>query len=169
MIKKKRILGLVLAIVLGLSWNPIPSMATEETPQEGFQIVDIICVPMEGEKEDEDIFTARASVILNGIVYLDFRTEGAYLEYYTNCNQLAEEVGVRDLKIQKKVGIFWSTVASGGSYMYQDKSTYYSNATVVVGEYGCTYRASCVHFAYVGGTEHTIDGCSTEKVCYMNY
>lgn len=76
---------------------------------------------------------------------------GLYVGFYTNCSHTSEEIGVRDIKIQKKVGIFWTTVltSAGGScgddYMY-GASLLYSNA-----EYGATYRVSCTHFAYCGG------------------
>lgn len=78
-------------------------------------------------------------------------SSGLSAEFYTNCSHVSEEVGVRDIKIQKKVGIFWSTVATSDGGSCGDSSIYggsilYSNA-----EYGETYRVSCVHFAYCGG------------------
>lgn len=76
---------------------------------------------------------------------------GLQVSFYTHCTHVSEEVGIKDIKIQKKVGIFWSTVATstGGScgddYMYGG-TLLYTNA-----EYGETYRVIGVHFAYCGG------------------
>ncbi len=76
---------------------------------------------------------------------------GLQVDFVTYCSQQAEEVGVRDIEIQKKVGIFWSTVATSVGGSQGDTDGYggyllYGNA-----EYGETYRVSCVHFAYCGG------------------
>ena len=79
-----------------------------------------------------------------------------YMEFITASNVTASEIGIKDVKVQQKVGIFWNTIASGsGAYVTDDDIIVASStcSSVVKGE---TYRVSCTHYGYLNGVYHSV-------------
>lgn len=100
--------------------------------------------------------------LTNCSVSCSYSSQGMHVEIYTTCSHQSEEVGVKDVKIQKQVGIFWSTVATSTGGSCADSIAYGGSLLYTGAEYGATYRVSCVHFAYCGGydlqSEHVTGG-----------
>lgn len=100
--------------------------------------------------------------LTNCSVACSYSSQGMYIEIYTVCSHQSEEVGVRDVKIQKQVGVFWSTVATSAGGSCADSVAYGGSLLYSGAEYGATYRVSTVHFAYCGGydlqAEHVTGG-----------
>ncbi len=76
---------------------------------------------------------------------------GLEVAFYTNCSHMSEEVGIKDIRIQKQVGIFWTTVATSAGGSCGDTCVYGGSLLYTNAEYGATYRVIGVHFAYCGG------------------
>ena len=100
--------------------------------------------------------------LTNCSIARSYSSAGLHIEIYTTCSHQSEEVGVRDVKVQKQVGIFWSTVATSTGGSCADDYVYGGSLLYSGAEYGATYRVSCVHFAYCGGydlqAEHVTEG-----------
>lgn len=100
-----------------------------------------------GEKTNSNART----FLVNCMINTYSSSKGLLVECFTDATQTASVLGVKDIKIQKKVWYGWKTVAtSTGGEEYNTEmmgcSVLYSNA-----EYGETYRISCVHYGNVDG------------------
>lgn len=151
----KKVLSLCFAVVLFVVCSPVDALASES--------VSVLPISRIYEAPDYEDTSAQWYIVDgSGIVRstptlgacsisMGYTSEGLYAEFYTNCSHTSEEVGVRDIKIQKKVGIFWSTVATSAGGSCADCSLYGGSILYTNAEYGETYRISCVHYAYCGG------------------
>lgn len=84
-------------------------------------------------------------------IVVSFSSEGMMVDIYTLMNKEASVVGVKDIKIQKKVWYGWSTVVTsegGGS-----TNCLSSGCTVIYrgAELGETYRVLCTHYGNTDG------------------
>lgn len=90
-------------------------------------------------------------------------SEGMTLTFTTICSNVSEEVGVKDIVVEKKSGIFWTTVATGEGGSCADTNVYRGSLLYAGAEYGTTYRVTCVYFAYCGGYDLQLEGGSDAK------
>lgn len=152
----QKIAALLLAAVLALGFNPCHVLAAEETAD--FQLQRIIAEP---SRENMDLYwtvvggdenpNAREVHLFDCSIGLGYDTKGFHIEVMTNCSETADEIGVSDVKIQHKVGIFWFDFAKGADASCEDATFYHGSAVYDGVEYGETYRVSLRHFAYAGG------------------
>lgn len=164
--KARSFLGLILAVIMSISWNPMQALAAEEVDILQFQrIPQPSAEGNVGEAFDADTAAARAVAILEKDIKLEFNSKGLYVKFYTLASQKAEEVGVEDVKIQKKVGILWSTVATASHDGAGDTDIYNSSISYGNVESGKTYRVTCTHFAYIGGNYLQQSNTSAEVKC----
>lgn len=164
--KARSFLGLILAVIMSISWNPMQALAAEEVDILQFQrIPQPSAEGNVGETSDADMAAARAVAILDKNITLEFNSNGLYVKFYTLASQKAEEVGVEDVKIQKKVGILWSTVATASHDGAGDTDIYNSSISYGNVESGKTYRVTCTHFAYIGGNYLQQSNTSAEVKC----
>ncbi len=89
--------------------------------------------------------------LTNCSIGINCSSAGLQVSFYTTCSHTSEEVGIKDVKIQKKVGIFWTTVATSAGGSCGDTYAYGGTLLYTNAEYGETYRVIGVHFAYCGG------------------
>lgn len=164
--RRNKIIGMLLAVVLSMGLNPVSSIAAENrnvtvmemTLSEGLTL----------ELTDENVYGglydretnpgARTVMLTNCVIRMGY-LDNTYLhmEFVTGSNYEATEIGVKDIKVQEKKGIFWNTIAtsSGGSVENHSAFSGHCNCyTVVKGE---TYRVSCVHYAYINGSYYSLD------------
>ena len=80
-----------------------------------------------------------------------------YMEFVTGSNATATEIGIKDVKVQEKVGIFWNTIASGDGACVKDNTTFVANSTCSSVVQGGTYRVCCTHYAYINGVYHSVE------------
>lgn len=154
--KWQRIAGLLLTVVLAVGFNPCHVLAAEEAAD--FQVYRST-LGQSGKNpdlfwtvvgEDENPY-ARKVHLYDCSIGLGYTDKGLHMEFVTTCSELAEEVGVSDVKIEHKVGIFWFDFAKGADASCEDDTFFYGQADYDGVEYGETYRVSCRHFAYAGG------------------
>ena len=161
---KKRI-SLFLAVVIFVLCLPGEVSASESV--KSYSMNRIYGTPNYDNGSIWDVLTendsARSTPVLTHCnVGVSYSSAGMHVEIYTTCSHQSEEVGVKDVKIQKQVGIFWSTVATSTGGSCADSVIYGGSLLYSGAEYGATYRVSCVHFAYCGGydlqAEHVTGG-----------
>lgn len=129
--------------------------AAAKTETASNQNVEILEAHLLSEEELANI-PMMMTMLINTDITIAYRSDGMHIDITTGANDTASVLGVKDVKIQKKVWYGWETVAtsSGGeanNCTTMGVSIYYANA-----EYGATYRVSCVHYGNVNGyTEGT--------------
>lgn len=158
--KIKKIAGLALAAMLFVS---VPVMKTEaaqqyDTDNEAVEVIDVVVKDVSEEelRQSSKVRTA----LYNCLINVGCSSDGMYVEFLVNADGKASVIGIKDIKIQKKVWYGWKTVVtSDGAEDYNTGifgcSLLYSGA-----EYGETYRITCVHYADVDGyneVENEID------------
>lgn len=164
--KARSFLGLILAVIMSISWNPMQALAAEEVDILQFERTSQPSAEGNvGEASDADTAAPRLTAIIGYSVTPEFNSNGLHVKFYTQSSQKAEEVGVEDVKIQKKVGIFWSTVATASHDGAGDTDIYNSAITYGNVESGKTYRVTCTHFAYIGGNYLQQSNTSAEVKC----
>lgn len=164
----RKALCLLLAGMLLVGMDPVYAAAAGEA--------DIAAMEMEKQEAltlaltDEGVYGglydvegssgARAVMLTNCAIRMTYETDSLYLEFVTGCNYEAGEIGVKDIKVQKKKGIFWETwetiaTSEGGYHINSyDHVGHCTCTSVVKGE---TYRVSCTHYAYVGGVYYSLE------------
>ncbi len=167
--KNRSLLCIMLAAVICLGMSPINAMAAENTEDTGVAVLEMVLT--EGltlDITDENVFGGLYDLDSNGLMRTVMLTNCAirmgyvddtylHVEFLTGCSDKATEIGIKDIKIQKQVGIFWTTIATseGGSATNTSGCSGSSDCYGVVK--GETYRVSCTHYAYVGGTYYSLD------------
>ena len=149
-----RFVGAVLAIALAIGAQTGQAYASESV--DSFVLTETTARP-DFDNPDMEWTTVGGNANARGVHLYDcyigrnYSSAGLYMEFGTACSADAEKVGVSDIEVHKKIGIFWSRVASGdGGYRENDYS--YGGSTLYPNtEYGQTYRVSCRHYAYVDG------------------
>ena len=165
--KKKRILSLLLAAVLSFGILPLNVSASESA----------LSAPEEMQTYITDERLENPDVIMNGNPQSGSLQRDA--SYLVSCNisaafmdyglttKTASELGVKNIKVQQKNGIFWTTIATsdGGSITNDDWYMSICKCTNAID--GEIYRIKCTHFAYIGGNyyhyDHTSDSFTYVK------
>lgn len=92
-----------------------------------------------------------ATTFNEAIISISFDSEGMYVEFFTSMSKEASIVGVKDIKIQKKVWYGWTTVATSDGATSYDCLSSACGVRYRGAELGETYRVLCTHFADVDG------------------
>jgi len=93
------------------------------------------------------------TMMTNCIISVGCGEEGMTIQISTGSVGTASVIGIKDIKVMKKVWYGWKTVAvSDGAEAY-DISLVGINLRYANAEFGETYRVTCVHYANV--TEYT--------------
>lgn len=91
----------------------------------------------------------RSTTFINTMINISFSENGMYVAIHTDMNATASVVGAKDIKIQKKGLIGWTTVAtSTGGEAYNVGGCVVS-LTYTGAEYGEQYRVVCTHYGNV--------------------
>lgn len=78
--------------------------------------------------------------------------EGVYVSCITRSTTKADEIGVKDVVLEKYENGSWNTVMTSSGGSKNNSTTYAGGALYSQGEQGKTYRATCTHYAVYGGT-----------------
>lgn len=99
-------------------------------------------------------------------VYIDisFSSRGMLAELFVQTNDVASIVGIKDIKIQKKVWYGWSTVATSNGGENTDSSGYGCSVLYSGAEKGSTYRVLCTFYGDADGY-HELAGQTDGFVC----
>ena len=166
--KKKRILSLLLAAVLSFGILPLNVSASESASptsieemqtyitNERLENPDVI---MNGNPQSGSL-QRDASYLVSCNISAAFMDYGLHIQLETGTTKTASKLGVKDIKVQQKNGIFWTTIATsdGGSITNDDWYMGISKCTNAVD--GEIYRIKCTHFAYIGGNYYHYDNTS---------
>lgn len=168
--KKKRILSLLLAAALSLGIIPMNVSASESVLSAPIEEMQTYITDERLENPDVVIngnpqsgsLRRDASYLVSCNISAAFMDYGLHIQFETGTTKTASELGVKDIKVQQKNGIFWTTIATsdGGSITNDDWYMGISKCTNAID--GETYRIKCTHYAYIGGNyyhyDNTTDG-----------
>lgn len=166
----KRLFGIALAVALAVGFNPCQAAAaesvmtlvlTETSELPDYDDPNVIWTTASGGTGG----SARALYLVDCSIGMGYSSQGLSMSFVTGCSEEAAEIGVSDVKVQKKVGIFWSTVASGAGSYEENSYDYGATSLYPNTEYGSTYRVSCRHYAYVDGTYIYLDNETDGHKC----
>lgn len=165
--KKKRILSLLLAAVLSFGILPLNVSASESA----LSVPEEMQTYITNERlENPDVIMNRnpqsgslqrdASYLVSCNISAAFMDYGLHIQLETGTTKTASELGVKNIKVQQKNGIFWTTIATsdGGSITNDDWYMGISKCTNAID--GEIYRIKCTHFAYIGGNYYHYDNTS---------
>ena len=109
---------------------------------------------------NENSMSRDASYLINCNISAAYMSYGLYIQTETGTTVTASELGVKNIKVQQKNGIFWTTIATsdGGSITNDDWYMGISKCTNAID--GEIYRIKCTHFAYIGGNYYHYDNTS---------
>ena len=98
------------------------------------------------------------TALVNCEILFSKNASGLHVEITTGCgNGMASYLGVKDIKIEKKVWYGWQTIATAAGAQQSNCSIMglqFDYANVTAGE---TYRISCVHYGDYNGY-HEVSG-----------
>lgn len=149
--KVQMVLSLALTAVF-LACVPCTEVAAAETSAVAMDKVEVLEATVYELPENEN-YPSLKTTLAQCFINVMSSSDGMLVEIATGATDVASVIGVKDIKIQKKVWYGWSTVAvsSGGESENVSRmacSVLYTGA--VKGE---TYRVTCVHYADVDGYE----------------
>lgn len=87
--------------------------------------------------------------LVNCTIAIKNSSDGMLVEFITDATQKASLLGVKDIKIQKKVWYGWKTVATSTGAESQNVGGFDCHVLYTGAELGETYRISCVHYGTV--------------------
>ncbi len=165
--QKKQIMSLLMMLIICTGIVPIKASAASAPAIEYMQVESV-----DGEIVNFDVIKKEnpgnqnirrdASYLNNCSISVAYADYGLHIQLETGTTQVASVIGVKDIKVQEKNGIFWNNIASsdGGSITNDDWYMGISKCTNAVD--GNTYRVKCTHYAYIGGNyyhyDNTTDG-----------
>ncbi len=163
----KRKLCMILTVILAVSFNPGYVVASDSAAvtvmnveQQQELTLDISAQGVYGGKNDSGMSMARAVSMTNCAIRMTYETSSLYMEFVTGCNTEASEIGVKDIEVQKKKGIFWEsweTIATSAGNSIIRSDSFIGNCTCTTVVKGETYRVKCTHYAYVGGVYYSLE------------
>lgn len=108
---------------------------------------------------------ARAAMLDGCVIYVTVSESGVVASISTGATEVAKEIGVRDIKVQKKINGIWVTlVEHSGLHDYND-TDFAVDVTTGYAEKGAYYRVSCTHYAILSDGLHEIFN-ETKGICY---
>ncbi len=159
---KLQILSLVMAAILLMGMNPINVYAASPNTVENVEMI-----ILEGGMENPDFYekgspnknsiSRDSSYLIGCDISSGFMSYGLHIQLETSTTQVASKLGVKDVKVQEKNGIFWNTITSSdGNYVTND-DWFIGALDCYSAVDGRTYRVKCTHYAYIGGNYYYYD------------
>ena len=116
---------------------------------------------------NENNMSRDASYLINCNISAAYMSYGLYIQTETGTKITASELGVKDIKVQQKNGIFWTTIATSGGGSITNDDWFLGSCDCKNAVSGEIYRIKCTHFAYIGGNyyhyDHTSDSFTYVK------
>lgn len=92
-------------------------------------------------------------------------SNGVLVDASTGFTLVADEIGIKNLKIQKKSGSTWSTVYSLSKNFESNEASYGYSVTKLANPSDSEYRASVTYYAIYGGKTYTLSD-TTDSISY---
>lgn len=158
----QKMMGLTLAAVF-LLCVPCSQVQAASGDSDGEIITEDDAVELEITVYETEDLAGRpmpCTMLCDCFILIGCSEDGLSLDFSTGANQTASVLGVKDIKIQKKVWYGWNTVAKCAGYEVHDRAS--SGATIIYtdAKFGATYRVSCIHYGTVdeyGEVENVTD------------
>ncbi len=162
--KQKIMLLLTLALLLTTVFPTNVSAATK-IPIESMQVdvTEIALVNPDVVKygnPSEGNLSRDSSYLKNCNISAAYMSYGLYIQTETGTTKTASELGVKDIKVQQKNGIFWTTIATSGGGSITNDDWFLGSCECKNAVSGEIYRIKCTHFAYIGGNYYHYDNTS---------
>ncbi|MBO5335669.1 MAG: hypothetical protein J6A94_00870 [Lachnospiraceae bacterium] len=145
--KAVKILCFVFAAMLMINTFTLEVNAAESAVSENEEIEQMEAVII--KKTNESGNPNARTFLVNCIISISNSSDGMLVEFITDATQTASVLGVKDIKIQKKVWYGWKTVATSSGAESQNAGSFGCHVLYTGAELGETYRVSCVHYGTV--------------------
>lgn len=162
---RSKILSLLLSAILFAGIIPADVLAA--SPVESMQMyvqeaaLENPDVVMYGNPNENNM-SRDASYLINCNISAAYMSYGLYIQTETGTTVKASELGIKDIKVQQKNGIFWTTIATSGGGSITNDDVFCGSCECRNAVSGETYRIKCTHYAYIGGNyyhyDNTTDG-----------
>lgn len=162
--RTKKLLCMVLAFALGVALQPAQTFAMEENVE---QLTVTPLAELTLEENTEGVFgglndmegnpNGRAVILYECAIRMTYEPANLYVEFMTNCSDIASEIGVKDVKVQEQNGIFWNTIATSVGASAKNQTIFLGGCDCNSVVKGATYRVKCVHYAYVNGVYYSLE------------
>lgn len=149
--KLKKILSIALAAVILVSIPCTEAKAAEEIETVADDVVELEAYLKESDDYQVPDYSFYAVTFNTASITMSFGSSGMVIDFETGMNREASVVGVKDIKIQKKVWYGWTTVATSTGAENYNRHSCIVGVTYSGAEIGETYRVSCVHYGTVNG------------------
>ncbi len=147
----RMMLSLVLSATLLAGAPGLTLLAAETSDLESVESTESSPEMLKAEIMSDTDSNMPYTMLYNCIISVSGDDEAMHIDITTNASGMASVIGVKDVKIMKKVWYGWSTVAVSDGGESQNRSMMgisipYANAVK-----DATYRITCVHYADVNG------------------
>lgn len=149
--KITKIAGLALAAMLFVN---VPMMKVEAEQQydiasENVEVIDVVVKAL--SEEDLAQSSKARTGLYNCLINVICDSAGMHVDFLVHANGTASVIGIKDIKIQKKVWYGWKTVATSSGAEAKNVGSFGCSLLYTGAEYGQTYRITCTHYANVDG------------------
>nr|WP_318683624.1 hypothetical protein [uncultured Acetatifactor sp.] len=150
--KKKRKIGklvcavLVTAFLVSLPYTEVSAAPSLEVVSQETQELEFIAYELPVDENRPSLWT-----ILSSLVYIDGSDEGMLIEISIESNGVSSKIGVKDVRVQKKVWYGWSTVATASGCELTNVGTIGCSALYTGAVKGETYRILYTAYGDVDG------------------
>lgn len=154
-LKTKKKIQLVISLALTamfLACVPCTEVAAAETNVVDVDKVEVLEATVY-ELPGDQINVGLRTMLAQCIISVSSSSEGMLVDITTGATGIASVIGVKDIKIQKKVWYGWSTVAVSSGGEANDCASMGCSVLYTGAVKGETYRVTCVHYADVDGYE----------------
>lgn len=149
--KVRKIAALAFAVML---FGSAPMMEAEAAQQYNTRNETVEKIDAVVKEISEEDFLKNSNVrtaLYNCLINVGCSSDGMYVEFVVNADDTASVIGIKNIKIQKKVWYGWKTVATSDGAEDYNAGMFACSILYSGAEYGETYRISCVHYANVNG------------------
>ncbi len=147
----RKMVGLTFAVILFASAPMVQVEAAQQYNTESDTVTNLEVVIKDVSEEDFGKNSIARTAIYNCLINVTCDSEGMHVDFMVHANGTASEIGIKDIKIQKKVWYGWKTVATSDGAEAQNVASFGCSILYSGAEYGETYRITCIHYADVDG------------------
>lgn len=147
----RMMLSLVLSATLLAGAPGLTLLAAETSDLESVESTESSPEMLKAEIMSDTDSNMPYTMLYNCIISVSGDDDAMYIDITTGASGVASVIGIKDIKIMKKVWYGWSTVAvcSGGEH--NDHTMIGLTITYENAVKDATYRITCVHYADVNG------------------
>lgn len=149
--KVRKIAVLAFAVMLLGSAPMMEAEAAQQADVTNEKVEEIAAVEKEVSEEEFFRNPQIRTALYNCLINVGCSSDGMYVEFVVNADDTASVIGIKDIKIQKKVWYGWKTVVTSKGAETYNAGIFGCSLLYKDAEYGETYRITCVHYADVDG------------------